>query len=187
MNTTDTHPHALMRQAIRGTLHNAQDGELPLFAWTLGMALPTFQIMLAQCLPELAKGKPLTTQQHSRLSHNTPPDFALLVDLIYAHRDAAIQPLHTEWLARTLAAACFGSRHLWEDMGLSGREEVSLLLQHYFPALHALNIQSLKWKHFLFKELGMQRGQPGLRPPTCERCENYALCFPSLRAERCPQ
>ena len=187
MNMKDTHPEALMRQAIRGTLHNAQDGELPLFAWTLGMALPTFHTMLAQCLPELAKGKPLTTQQHSRLSHNTPPDFALLVDLIYAHRDAAIQPLHTEWLARTLAAACFGSRHLWEDMGLSGREEVSLLLQHYFPALHALNIQSLKWKHFLFKELGMQRGQPGLRPPTCERCENYALCFPSLRVERCPQ
>ena len=185
MRTKAPDPTHLLIQAIRGTLHNAQDGELPLFAWTLGMDQPTFQTMLTHCLPELVDAQPLTAQQHSRLGRNTPPDFALLVGLIYTHRSTAVQSWHTEWLARAVAAACFGSRRLWEDMGLSEFEDVSRLLSHYFPSLFALNIQSLQWKQFLFKELGMQRGQPGLRPPTCERCENYSRCFPSQRVERC--
>ncbi len=183
----DSNSYLLMVQAIRGTLCNAQGGEIPLFAWTLGMAHSSYQRMLAQCLPDLIDGNPLTAEQHKRLGYHTPADFTLLADLIYAHRDTALQELQTEWLARTISAACFGSRHLWEDLGLSGREDVSSLLHHYFPSLYALNTQALKWKLFLFKELGMQQGQSGLRPPNCERCENYSQCFPSRRIERCIQ
>lgn len=187
MHPTQPHVHELMIQAIRGTLRNAQDGEIPLFAWTLGMEQTPYQTMLAQCWPESVKAFPFTTKQHQRLRRTTPPDFVLLADLIDAHRDTTLQALHAGWLARAMAAACFGSRHLWEDLGLTGREDVSALLLHYYPSLHRLNTQDLKWKLFLFKELGMQRGQPGLRPPTCERCENYSLCFPSRRVERCIQ
>lgn len=185
MHPSQPNTQGLMIQALRGTLRNAQDGEIPLFAWTLGMAQNAYQAMLAECLPDLAAAEPLTTQQHTQLGHNTPADFALLVDLIHTHRNTALDPQHTQWLARTLAAACFGSRHLWEDLGLSGREDVSALFQHYFPTLYTLNIQDLKWKNFLFRELGLQRGQPGMRPPTCERCQNYPLCFPPQRVERC--
>lgn len=185
MHRSQPSEHGLMIQAIRGTLRNAQEGEIPLFAWTLGMDQPAYQVMLAQCLPELVAAEPLTAEQYTHLGHNTPSDFSLLVDLIQAHCNTALQPLHMEWLTHTLAAACFGSRNLWEDLGLSGREDVSCLFQCYFPSLYELNVQSLKWKHFLFRELGLQRGQPGLRPPTCERCENYPLCFPPRRVERC--
>lgn len=174
-----------MVQAIGGTLRNAQDGELPLFAWTLGLTQPSYLAMLAHCLPELLEAESLTAADQARLRANTPADFQLLASLLFAHSSAGVDPLHADWMARTIAAACFGSRHLWEDLGLSGRDEVSFLLKHYFSTLHDLNIQRLKWKHFLFKELGLQRNQPGLRPPTCERCNHYPLCFPARRVERC--
>lgn len=177
----------LLVQAIAGTLRNAQDGELPLFAWTLGMTQPAYRAMLVQCLPELAAAPALSEEQFALLGHNTPPDFVALTELLYAHRSPNADALHANWLARSIAGACFGSRHLWQDLGLSGREGVSYLMQHYFANLHDLNVQALKWKHFLFLELGLQRGQPGLRPPTCERCDNYSLCFPPRRVERCPK
>jgi nitrogen fixation protein NifQ len=31
-----------------------------------------------------------------------------------------------------LACGCFGGGHLWHDMGLSGRENVYVLLQRHF-------------------------------------------------------
>ena len=185
MRAAESGHYALMVQAIGGTLRNAQEGELPLFAWTLGLAQPEHHAVLAQCLPDLAVGKPLSEQQHARLGHRTPPDFALLARLLHTHRSPGADPLHADWLARAVAAACFGSRHLWEDLGLDGREAVSTLLRYYFTPLHDLNVRALRWKHFLFMELGLQRGQPGLRPPTCERCENYSVCFPPRRVERC--
>ncbi|MEO7106917.1 MAG: nitrogen fixation protein NifQ [Rhodoferax sp.] len=185
MRAMGTDAYDLMVQAISGTLRNAQEGEIPLFAWTLGLSQPDYQVMLAQCLPELRKSETHTAADHARLGQNTPADFKLLASLLYTHRSPDADSQHADWLARTIAAACFGSRHLWQDLGLGGREDMSCLLRHYFTSLYALNIQSLKWKHFLFRELGLQRGQPGLRPPTCERCAHYPLCFPARRVERC--
>ena len=184
METAESQAYRLMVRAIHGTLRNAQEGEIPLFAWTLGLTQPAYQAMLAQCLPDLTE-VPLSAQQHAELGHNTPPDFALLAQLLYSHRSPDADPLHADWLARAIAAACFGNRHLWQDLELSGRDDVSFLMRGYFASLHELNGQSLKWKHFLFMELGLQRGQPGLRPPNCERCDNYSLCFPPRRVERC--
>lgn len=184
MSAAESHAYPLMVRAIHGTLRNAQEGEIPLFAWTLGMTQPAYQSMLAQCLPGLT-GEPLSAQQHAQLGQNTPPDFALLAQLLYTQRSPDADPLHADWLARTIAAACFGSRNLWEDLDLNGLAAVSTLMRCYFKPLYDLNVRTLKWKHFLFMELGLQRGQPGPRPPTCERCENYSLCFPPQRVERC--
>jgi len=80
-------------------------------------------------------------------------------------------------MAATVAGACFGARHLWQDIGLAGRQEVSALLARHFPALAAGNTRNLKWKRYLFLRLGQELGAPDLRPPRCDGCEDFDLCF----------
>ncbi|MDM7457098.1 MAG: nitrogen fixation protein NifQ [Tepidimonas sp.] len=59
----------------------------------------------------------------------------------------------------------FGTRHLWQELGLAGRPEVSRLLRLCFPDLAARNTPDLKWKRFLFQALGEQLGLPSLGFP----------------------
>ena len=77
-----------------------------------------------------------------------------------------------------VASACFGSRHLWEDLGLNGREDVSALLQRHCPGLAASNAEGVRWKRYLFQRLGEELGLRGeLRPPGCTAREDAAVSF----------
>jgi len=82
-------------------------------------------------------------------------------------------------LANVLACACFGSHHLWHDLGASGRSEVTRLMVIGFPALHDSNVHDLRWKRHLFICLGDELGLVGLRPPKCSDCGDYDVCFGS--------
>ncbi len=172
-----------VRMAIAGVLRHAQEGELPLFAWTLGMQQDQFITMLHQCFPELqmAGGQALATlspSQYQVLLQTAPADFLPLTQLLLDFKSAQVDRLQADWLARAIAAASFGSRHLWQDLGLPGREVVSKLMQTYFTELDARNIHNWKWKRFLFAELGLRLGKPDLRPPKCTHCGDFHVCFP---------
>lgn len=80
-------------------------------------------------------------------------------------------------LARCLACACMGSHHLWQDLGLSGRPEVSRLMLLAFPAIHAANGRHLRWKRHLFILLGERLGVADLLPPRCSACEDAPACL----------
>ena len=98
-----------------------------------------------------------------------------LLALLMAHRAGADDALTV--LSNMLACACFGSHHLWQDLGATGRDEVSQLLKIGFPALFASNTRNLRWKRHLFLVLGEQLGRQDLRPPKCDHCDNYEACF----------
>ncbi len=118
--------------------------------------------------------------QKEYLPRVTPWTFSALVDLLLSHRtDETADPAPARWLAHALAAACHGERHLWQDLGLAGREEVTRLLAEYFGPLAARNTQNLKWKRFLFAELGARQKIADLRPPGCSRCDHLPICFAS--------
>lgn len=82
-----------------------------------------------------------------------------------------------QWLAEIIAAACLGMDHLWQDMGLWSRKELSDLLQRNFPALAVLNDRDMKWKKFLYKQLCDQQGIYVCRAPSCDVCADYNVCF----------
>ncbi len=82
-------------------------------------------------------------------------------------------------LAEIFACACMGSHHLWQDLGLSGRDEVSRLMQLAFPELFESNRHELRWKRHLFLCLGESLGRTGLKPPKCDQCELYEGCMGS--------
>jgi len=83
-----------------------------------------------------------------------------------------------ECLATIIANACLRPDHLWRDLGLNGREDVTQMLERYFPALVARNVDSLRWKKFLARELALSLGlEPG-PAPGCPGCEDFRHCFP---------
>ena len=164
-------------RAIKGTLQNAQDGELPLFAWTLGLQQVELVQMLQICFPEIDVLERLSDRQYQQLLKTTPDDFLLLKDLLLDRRSPDQDMREVDWLARAIAAASQGSRHLWQDLGLHNRDEVSLLLQQYFEPLYLRNTKNVKWKRFLYAELGLAQGKSELQPPKCRVCPEFAICF----------
>lgn len=81
------------------------------------------------------------------------------------------------WVIGLIVAACLGSDHLWQDMGLFSRSELSALLQHNFPGLAAKNTKDMKWKKFIYKQLCEAEGLYVCRAPSCEVCKDYSVCF----------
>lgn len=163
---------------IKGVLRNAQEGELPLFTWTLGMAQPAFIAMLRECFPEIEELEMLPDHQYQGLMATIPEDFLMVKNLLLDLCSTKKNAKHVDWLASAVAAGCQGSRHLWQDLGLSHRDEVSAILQEYFEPLYLLNTQNLKWKRFIYAQLGMQQGKPDLQPPKCRQCDQFGVCFP---------
>ncbi len=170
-------PPPLARAAIAGVSRNAQTGDLPLFAATLGFDRREFRALVAACLPGAEEPPEWTACAHALCAGQCPTLFAPLTQLLFEHRASNLAQRPARWLAHAVAAAGFGSRHLWQDLGLSGRSEVSRLLRLCFPALAAGNTADLKWKRYLFQTLGEQLDRPNLRPPGCAECDSYTECF----------
>lgn len=172
-------------RALAGVRRNAQEGELPLFAWTLGLSRSVLLALIAEhYFPEIIHLHRLTEDQYNRLRQNVPAEFEALVVLMTRLRSTTTDEPQAEWLARVVAAACFGERHLWEDLGLADRDELSQLLERYFEPLYSRNQKSLRWKRFLFAELGASTGNPALHPPGCSSCEQFSICFADESTER---
>lgn len=81
------------------------------------------------------------------------------------------------WMAKIVAVACQGNDHLWQDMGLWSRNQLSELLMNNFPSLASMNVKNMKWKKFLYKQLCITEGIYTCRAPSCEVCADYDQCF----------
>ena len=142
----------LLRRAVSGVLRNAQNGDLPLFAWTLGMPQSELLALLARMFPEVEPVEAMPNAQYHKLLRMCPPDFAAMLALLLANRNPAQPERLTRWLAHAITAACYGERELWEDLELGGRDDLGRLLQQYFPPLHARLRSGHNWKQVLLAE-----------------------------------
>ena len=106
---------------------------------------------------------------------NRVDEQAELIDLMQSHR--AGRTRSELWMASIVASACLSSDHLWQDLGLWSREDLSNLMQRNFPALAVKNIHNMKWKKFLYKQLCIAEGVYVCRAPSCEVCADYQACF----------
>ncbi|WP_353569939.1 nitrogen fixation protein NifQ [Candidatus Albibeggiatoa sp. nov. BB20] len=84
-----------------------------------------------------------------------------------------------EWIADMLIAGCMASDHLWQDLGLWQRADLTALIQYNFPTLAAKNDRDMKWKKFFYKQLCISEGIYICRAPSCEVCADYDNCFGS--------
>ncbi len=98
-----------------------------------------------------------------------------LLDLLLEHRNG--QDESEVWMASIVTAACMGGDHLWQDLGLWSRKDLTRLMGDNFPQLSAKNDRDMKWKKFLYKQLCQREGVYVCRSPSCEVCADYANCF----------
>lgn len=170
----------LAQRAMAGVIAAANGGQLPLFASTLGMRFDEFSAILT----DEAKGCMRPSPLHAKLLAGWLPElFPHLVEMFWSKQSC--DDKINWWVAHAIASACFGQRHLWQDLGLRGRNELSRLLEERFYWLYVSNIHALKWKMFLFHELGKRLGMPALTPPGCGACDQYRQCFGSGIGEEC--
>lgn len=164
----------LLSRAIAGVVNHARAGDLPVFAMSLVLPRREWRKLQECCFPgsTLMEWTPGNRQA-------VPRTFSDLVGLMMANRTAGTNARHALWLAHAIAVASHGDRHLWQDIGVTGRDEVSSLLKAYFGPLAMRNTRDQKWKRFLFAELGAAQGKPGLRPPGCGKCDHLPICFPT--------
>jgi nitrogen fixation protein NifQ len=87
--------------------------------------------------------------------------------------------LEMDWMIAIIVAGCLGSDHLWQDLGLWSRSQLSAMLQYNFPELAAKNDQDMKWKKFLYKQLCEAEGLYLCRAPSCNVCIDYPKCYGS--------
>jgi nitrogen fixation protein NifQ len=101
-----------------------------------------------------------------------------VVALLLAQADAAAgTPAEIPYMAETIAVACLGDNHLWQDLQLASRAELSALMKHWFPALVARNAGDMKWKKFLYKQLCEREEIFICKAPSCAVCTDHPVCF----------
>ncbi len=140
----------------------------------LGLGEARFAAMLARRFPRLPWIVEDGAPDPARL-----PEREDLIALLLRHASQADEGGReaAQDMAAIVAAACIGSDHLWEDLGLWSRADLTRLMHHSFPALAAKNDRDMKWKKFLYKQMCLEDGVYVCRAPSCEDCKDYELCF----------
>ena len=95
----------------------------------------------------------------------------LLLDHRAGERDSEL------WIADIIATACAGRDHLWQDLGLPNRDELSQMMWLNFPELARSNVGDMKWKKFLYRQFCSREGIYVCPAPSCGVCKDYTQCF----------
>lgn len=139
----------------------------------LGLTRAEFKALLADHFPGVAAGP------FAGCGRRPDPRRADEADelhaLLLAH--AALPGADGGRLATLLVAGCMGDDHLWQDLGLWSRQDLSGFIQVAFPTLAVKNDRDMKWKKFFYKQLCTQQGVYTCRAPSCAVCADYRACF----------
>lgn len=167
-------------QAMAGVLATAYAAfgteQLPL----AGLGAADTRLVLARWFPgaEQALALDWRTLAHA---DRVEPRFDEIEDLVALLTEDADPRWREEtlWLAHALSQASLGNDHLWQDLHLPSRRELSALMKRWFAQLAARNDRDMKWKKFLYKQLCDRAEISVCRAPSCSVCNDYALCFES--------
>ncbi len=133
-----------------------------------GLGPEAFAAMCAACVP----GEALENGAAERPVFD---EFEELFELLMEH--AAPLDQTGIWLSAVIATAAQRDNHLWQDMGLPSRRELSSILRQRFPTIAALNTGDMKWKKFFYRQLCQRAGVPICKSPNCADCVDHPVCF----------
>ena len=80
-------------------------------------------------------------------------------------------------LAALFARRAMRPNHLWQDLGLQNRGELSQLMGRHFTTLAARNVRDMKWKKFLYRMICRDEGFRLCTAPSCAECNDFVVCF----------
>ncbi len=102
-------------------------------------------------------------------------EIAMVRDLLLAHRSSEGDV--GRWLAAMIARRAMEPNHLWEDLGLRDRAELTRLLARHFAPVAARNTRNMRWKRFFYRMLCEDDGLVMCSTPVCTNCNDFELCF----------
>lgn len=140
---------------------------------TLGLPEADFAALLDKYFPGFAE-----RYQHSAAPEDNWTDIPEREDLQgllshYRAREFVSEALMVD----IVSAACAGPDHLWQDLGLFSRNDLSRLMWINFPELARHNTGDMKWKKFIYRQLCAREGIYVCPAPSCGECADYAKCF----------
>lgn len=100
---------------------------------------------------------------------------AMVRDLLLGHRSGETEL--GSWLAAMIARRAMEPNHLWEDLGLRNRAELSRMLLRHFAPLAERNTGNMRWKRFFYRMLCEEEGFVLCTTPICTDCRDFDLCF----------
>ena len=80
-------------------------------------------------------------------------------------------------LALIIARRSQSPNHLWQDLGLRNRRELSWLMARHFERIAARNVNDMKWKKFLYRLICRDHGFTLCTAPSCSECDDFNACF----------
>lgn len=138
----------------------------------LGLSVAWFGALLEHHFP----GADIDFPPHvPALEWGRSDELAEVRNLLLWHR--AHKSVTETWVAEMVAVGCLGQDHLWQDLGLWSRLQLTELMHRNFPLLAARNDRNMKWKKFIYKQLCEAEDVTICRAPSCEACVDYAHCF----------
>jgi nitrogen fixation protein NifQ len=102
-------------------------------------------------------------------------EIAMVRELLIAHRSNPGND--SRWLAAMIARRALEPNHLWEDLGLRDRSELSRLLARHFTPLARRNTNNMRWKRFFYRTLCEADGLVMCLAPVCTSCGDFNACF----------
>ena len=81
------------------------------------------------------------------------------------------------WLAAMVARRSMEPNHLWEDLGLRDRTELTRLLDRHFAPIASRNTKNMRWKRFFYRSLCEDDGFVMCSTPVCTQCSDFERCF----------
>ena len=102
-------------------------------------------------------------------------EFSDILRLLLDH--ATVLDEATGQVARFIAFSSLMENHLWQDMRLKDRDELSDIMRTYFGPLATKNTADMKWKKFFYKQICEREGFMLCKSPSCGVCVDYYKCF----------
>lgn len=102
-------------------------------------------------------------------------EVGMIRDLLLANRSTKGDT--GRWLAAMIARRAVEPNHLWEDLGLRNRTELTRMLERHFFPLASRNTRNMRWKRLFYRTLCEDDGLVMCTTPVCTQCSDFDLCF----------
>ena len=137
-----------------------------------GLAAEDLAHLMAQWFPAACA---MGVAWHAGDEQTENDEVAMVRDLLLAQRSSEGDA--GRFLAAMIARRAMEPNHLWEDLGLRSRSELTRLLARHFGPLAARNTKNMRWKRFFYRALCESDGFVMCTTPVCTECRDFDLCF----------
>jgi nitrogen fixation protein NifQ len=137
-----------------------------------GLRADDLALLIARWFPE---ARHLVLLWRPQNAHAEDAEVAMVRDLLSLNCSTPGED--GRWLAAMVARRALETNHLWEDLGLRNRGELSRLLTRHFAPLAERNTRNMRWKRFFYRQLCEDDGFLMCATPVCTDCPDFDLCF----------